>query len=53
MALLNCLLMSKAIYEENCFSNYYNRCSISLNFYLEFCLALAVLDNKNILFALL
>ena len=46
--------MPKASYNENCFSIYCNRCSISLKFYLEqFCsLPLAVLGNKLILFAL-
>ena len=28
MALLNCLLISKAIYKENCFSVYCEQCSI-------------------------
>ena len=51
--LVNRLLMSKAIYKENCFSIYCNRCSISLKLYLQFCfLPLAVLGNKHILFAL-
>ena len=46
--------MPKAIYEENCFPIYCNRCGIGLKFYLEFCfLPQAVLDNKHILFALL
>ena len=52
-ALLNRLLMSTAIYKENRFSIYRNRCSIRLKFYLEFCfLPLTVLGNKHILFAL-
>ena len=51
--LLNRLLMSKAIYKENCFSIYCNPCSISLKFYLEFCfLPLVFFCNKQILFGL-
>ena len=53
MALLNRLLISKAIYKENCFSFDCDQCSISLKLFLPFCfLTLAVLVNKHILFAL-
>ena len=52
-ALLNRLLISKAIYKENCFSIDCDQRSISLKLFLPFrLLTLAVLGNKHILFAL-
>ena len=45
--------MSKAIYEENCFFHLLQTMQYKLKILFLFCLPLAVLDNKHILFALL